>query len=68
MLEKKIDTLRILGVGKLSDEDKQFMLDKIGRREVIDYKISVDRYSEDEYNEEFDDDVLWLIMNNPSRQ
>ena len=55
---KKIDTLRILGVGKLSDEDKQFMLDEIGRRQVIDYKISVDRYSEDEYNEECDDDVL----------
>jgi len=65
---KKIDTLRILGVGKLSDEDKQFMLDEIGRREVIDYKISVDRYSEDEYNEEFDDDVLWLIVNNPTIQ
>jgi len=45
-------------VGKLSDEDKQFMLDKIGRREVIDYKILVDEYSEDEYDEEVDDDIL----------
>ena len=59
VLEKKrIDTLRSLGVAKLSEEDKQFMLDEIGRREVIDYKILVDEYSEDEYDEEVDDDIL----------
>ena len=56
--KKNITTLKSKGVGKLSKLDEKFMLEEISRRELIDYKITVDEEdSEDEYYE-VDDDIL----------